>query len=653
MSEKLYDLVSHDIASRTRWEVRQGLWYQMRNDGLRRRGKPWPNAADAHFPLIDTTINKLKPSFFQQAMGLDVLATFVPMRTQLSAYTAAAEQWFSYKMNEKSNFAMEVMSWIDHMLMGGHAVMKTFWNPDRKQVEFQAIDPMYIIVPPWTKNVESADRLCQVMPMSLETYKRAGIYDDSKATIDSIMGGKTEESGILNDLKNNRELREGLTYSADKEQVIVWEVYSRDDDGDWVMNCFSPQQPEIPLRKEMKIPFDHGMPPYASARYEVTDGGWFSPRGVCELLAPFEAALTKSWNERQDASTLFNKPLFRAERDLPNSVNLRLNPGQILPFGIAPVQMPDVPLDFEKDMTQTQSVAEQRVTVPDYGLMADRDRRTATEIDSINAQAQQNMDLRLRLFRQALGDLFRQAWSILIQFDSKSLQYRFLEDNLSVDPVALHEEYQIEPRGGMDMVSRVMLMNKAMQRKELFVNSPWIDQVELDKSIIELDDPSLIPRLVRDPNEKLTDEAEDEQRTLPALLIGQVIPVKEGLDYQTRIGVIMAFLEQSRQAGMQLSPQGGQAIVTRLDGLLEFMEQVDTNNARALRKDIEEYLRSVGLAPAEEEAEAAMAAEIAGQAGLPAPEMAMPEGGGMPPPPQGPTPQAPMPVEEPVAGGVI
>ena len=651
MSDKLYDLIANDISSRTRWETRQGLWYQMRNDGLRRKGSPWPNAADAHFPLIDTTINKLKPSFFQQAMGLDVLATFVPMRTQLGAFTSAAEQWFSYKMHEKSNFAMEVMSWIDHMLMGGHAVMKTFWNPDRKQVEFQAIDPMYVIVPPWTKNVETADRVCQVMPMSLESYKRAGIYDDSKSTIDSIMGGKTEESGILNDLKNNRELREGLTYSADKEQIIVWEVYSRNDDGEWVMKCFSPQQPEIALRKEMKVPFDHGMPPYSSARYEVTDGGWFSPRGVCELLAPFEAALTKTWNERQDAATLFNKPLFRAERDLPNSVNLRMNPGQILPFGIAPVQMPDVPLDFDKDMTQTQSIAEQRVTVPDYGLMADRDRRTATEIDSINAQAQQNMDLRLRLFRQALGDLFRQAWSVLIQFDSKDLQYRFLEDNLNVDPVALHEEYQIEPRGGMDMVSRVMLLNKALQRKQMFVDSPWIDQVELDKSIIELDDPSLIARLIRDPNEKLTDEAEDEQRTIPALLIGQIIPVKQGLNYQTRIGVIMAFLEESRVSGMQLSPQGAKAVVTRLDGLLQMMIEVDNNNGKALQKDVMEYLKSIGLLPAEEDANAMLAQEIAGQGAVP-PEQ-MPPAGGMPPPPQGPTPEAPMPVEETASVGAI
>jgi hypothetical protein len=323
------------------------------------------------------------------------------------------------------------------------------------------------------------------------------------------------------------------------------------------------------------------------------------------MLAPFEAALTKTWNDKMDASTLLNQPLFRAERDLPNTVNLRMKPAQILPFGIAPVQMPSTPIDFDKEMTSTQSIAEQRVTVPDYGIMADRDRRTATEIESINAQAQQNMDLRLRLFRQALGSLFRQAWSVLLQFDSKDLQFRFLEDSLAIDPIALHEDYQIEPRGGMDMVSKTMLLNKAMQRKQMFVNSPWIDQVELDKSILELDDPSLIQRLVQDPNLKAQDEGEDEQKIIPALLVGQVIPVKEGLNYQIRIGVIMQFLEQSRQIGMEISPQGVQAITTRMDGLLQAMEQVDTNNARALGKEVREYLQNTGMIPSTEEVEQA------------------------------------------------
>ena len=613
MSNEIYDLVLDDVKNRARWETRQGLWYQMRTDGLRRKVKPWPNASDIHFPLIDTTINKLKPAFFQQAMGLDVLATFVPMRSQMAGFTTAAEHWFSYKLHEKSNYAIEVMSWIDHMLVSGHSVMKTFWNPNKKQVEFQAIDPMYVIVPPWTKDIASADRITQVMPMSLESYKRAGIYDTSKSTIDKIQSGKVEDSGIIDNIKYDKEIREGITHSPDEDQVIVWEVYSHDEDGKWIMQCFSPQAPDIPLRETMEVPFDHDNPPFASSRYEVTDGGWFSPRGVCEILAPFEASLTKTWNEKMDASTLFNKPLFKAERDLPNSVNLRLNPGQILPFGIAPVQMPNTPMDFDKDMMQTQSVAEQRVTVPDYGIMADRDRRTATEIESVNAQAQQNMDLRLRLFRQALGDLFRQAFSILLQFDKKSLQYRFLEDSLTVDPKALHDEYQLEPRGGMDMDSKVMLLNKAVQRKQLFMNSPWINQVELDKSILELEDPSLVPRLVQDPNEKEGSEVTDEKKIIPALLVGEQIPVQEGQDYRVRIGVLMQFLEKSSQSGMQFSPQAQQAFSGRLGELLAAYEEVDTNNARALRKDVEQYMVQIGFMPSKEEQEQMEMQAVSGQ----------------------------------------
>ena len=623
MSQELYARIIDDIKSRSQWEVRQSLWYRMRNNGLRRKSVPWPNAADMHFPLIDTTINKLKPAFFQQAMGLDVLATFVPMRSQLAGFTSAAEHWFSYKLHEKSNYSTEVMSWIDHMLVSGHGVIKTIWNPDKKQVEFQAIDPMHIIVPPWTKELSGADRITQAIPMSLESYKRAGIYNTSDKVIKQITGDHDDDSGISNELKNDKLNREGLTYSPDKDQVIVWEVYTHTKDGEWEMETFSPQAPDQKLRDSMKIPYDHGQPPFASAKYEITDGGWFSPRGVCEMLGQFEESLCKTWNEKMDASTLFNKPLFRAERDLPNSINLRLNPGQILPFGIAPVQMPNTPMDFDKDMTQTQSIAEQRVTVPDYGIMADRDRRTATEIESINAQSQQNMDLRLRLFRQALGDCFRQAWGLLLQFDSKDLQYRFLEDSLQLDPVALHDDYQLEPRGGMDMVSKAMLLNKAIQRKQLFANSPWINQVELDKSILELEDPSLVPRLVQDPNQKEGDEVIAEKKVIPALLVGEQIPVQEGIDARVRIGVLMQFLERSAQTGVMVSPQGQQAISSRLGELLNAYEQVDTNNARALRKDVEEFLVQLGFMPSKEEQRQMEVAAMTGQ--MPAPEAQMVE----------------------------
>jgi hypothetical protein len=95
---------------------------------------------------------------------------------------------------------------------------------------------------------------------------------------------------------------------------------------------------------------------------------------------------------------------------------------------------------------------------------------------------------------------------------------------------------------------------------------------------------------------------------------------------------------------MQVSPQGMQAIMARLDGLLVAMEEVDTNNARALRKDVMEYLQSIGAVPQEQDAVAGQAQEVAAQ--TQPTQQALPEA-----PPQ-PTPDAPMPVEETASVGV-
>jgi len=65
--------------------------------------------------------------------------------------------------------------------------------------------------------------------------------------------------------------------------------------------------------------------------------------------------------------------------------------------------------------------------------------------------------------------------------------------------------------------------------------------------------------------------------------------------------VLMQFLEKARQSGMQVPPQGQQAISSRLGELLNAYEELDTNNARALRKDVEEYLVQLGFMPSKEE----------------------------------------------------
>jgi len=597
------------VGQRSPWELRQTRWYELRHHGLRRTNKPWPKAADLHWPLIDTAIEKLKPLFLQQALGMDVVASFVPMRQQLNAYTKVAEDWFNYKIREKTNFTDEVLSWVDYTLMSGRGVMKCFWNPGDKRVGFEAVDPMYFVVPAYTTDLQDADWAVHVMPMSVPAYKRMagqfGWKSDSK-TIEKIRGNPQQDDNIPGAATEDdaKQLREGITYTNNTDGVIVWEVYRKRDDGVWEVYLYSPAAVDLDLRDPMELPYDHGQLPFVDFPYEIKDKGWFSPRGVCEILAPFELSMTSMWNHKHDAMTLYNRPLFRAERELPNSINLRFQPGQILPYGVAPVQMPQPPVSFDQELNQTRAVAENRIGSPDYAMgsvmSGGSDRRTATEIQSINAQAMQSGDLRARLFRMALGKLYRQAWGLYIQYDAKSLRYRFAEDSLEADPIALHDQYELEPKGGMDMVSRQMMVQQAINRKQLFMNSPWVDQVELDKSIMELDDPSLVKRLLRDPGQKAQDELEDETKTIPTLLVGIPVPAKPGQNYAGRIGVLMQYLNGAMQQGQQLSPVSKNAFMMRIDSLLQGYEQVATNEARKLRKEIQKFFESTGLLVAPE-----------------------------------------------------
>lgn len=78
--------------------------------------------------------------------------------------------------------------------------------------------------------------------------------------------------------------------------------------------------------------------------------------------------------------------------------------------------------------------------------------------------------------------------------------------------------------------------------------------------------------------------------------------------------------------GTPISPDGQQAILGRLGGLLNGFEQVDTNTARALRKDVHKYLETAGIIANEQEAQMPQMPVDASMAQPPAPENApMPE----------------------------
>src|SRR3954469_2574107 len=99
----LHGKVCSDLRARRQWLDRQAEWYDLRHHGLRRARKPFPAAADMHFPLADSIIEKLKPFYFNQLFGTETVAHFVATRPELGAFAAELGAWFDYKLKQQTN----------------------------------------------------------------------------------------------------------------------------------------------------------------------------------------------------------------------------------------------------------------------------------------------------------------------------------------------------------------------------------------------------------------------------------------------------------------------------------------------------------------------------------------------------------------------
>ena len=585
----LYAKSSQDLQDRSQWETRQRQFYEMRHHGLRRKTKPWPGASDAHFPLSDTIITNLKPYYVQQLFALDTVASFVSLQQQQASLTTAASQWMDYKLKHRSNLQTEIISTIDTMLLTGRGILKVTYDLDRSQLNFDNVDPMHLIVPSYCKDIETADRITHIQHYSPDSYRRKAGFNQDEDFISRVTGGSANDRGDHNRHQIAKQ-REGVI-DTDKDTIVVWETYVQNDDKTWTIYTYCPHDLEFDVRPPMEVPYDHGKPPFVSCQYEHKDAGWYSPRGVTELVAVFEASLSKLLNEKNDTMSLYNRPLFRSTRALPNTANLRFQPGQILPEDIQPIPMPSPPISFDQHMILHREMAQQRVSTPDFGIAQTLDqnqRRTATEISAIGNLFTQSADLRMRTFRLFLGDLYRQCWSLLTQFDRSSLNYYYLDTLEQIPQSALHQNYDITPSGSADGVNKQFHFQKAVARFQMFVNDPHINQVELRRSVLEADDSGLVKRLLTDPGIEIANQAEDQAVELSVMRLGFPAQVKPSDDHATHVRTMLDYLALKRAQNAPTDPMELQRIQEHIGMHMEQFRQQDGKAAQQLTMEIQE-----------------------------------------------------------------
>lgn len=595
MSER-QDKAFQILAQRGPWETKQRLYYLMRHDGLRRINKPFPNAADSHFPMIDMLIGNMKPFWMAQAFGGERLADFLCMRDQLSTMTEAAADFMDFELRHRTTYRYVAEQAVDTMLLRGRGVLKIVYDPFKKRIVFRNVDPLYILMAEQYDDFEDADYFVEIQTLTVPQYRRNQNFNQDRGVIDAIRG-KTDWN--LSAIKLDKVIREGITHSSRDDQIILWNYYERQQSG-FVVRTHCPLAWEQNIREPYYVPYEwDGEPlqPFYSITMEIKDEGWYSPRGLAEMNAAFEGYATKLWNEKSDAMTFGNRPLFTSENgnELQNAGNLRFMPGEYVPGNLKAVVMPPPAFNFAEEINFTREVSEQRSRMPDFGITGagggtapGGKPRTATENQRIAGLQDVGSDHNGDIFRMRLGKIYRHAWALICHREALAAERKqggplayYVGDNLKELPAqALHDQYLVLPAGGSG--TKQARLQRAMGRFQLFHGAQNVDQDQLVRDVVAADDSRLVNKLLLPTNQKQGIEAEDEAMEIGIMLLGFPAPVRPGEDHVTRINVLVGFLEKMALTRAPIDPIAQQRLHMHLAVHFQYLQQLQPQVAKQL-----------------------------------------------------------------------
>ena len=605
MDSSLFKKIQRDIDARREWADRQPVWYRMRREGIRRLNKPYANAADRHFPLIEMAIKKLKPTCLLQIFANERLADFIAAEPQDTDDVIPVSWWFDYKMRQKSNFEDAIDLIADYRYLYGNAHMKCIWDEDRKQIRFDAIEPIFIIVPDNTEDVRTAPYLVHVKHLSEWEYLHgpdSDLYKNHSETfLETIKGGNSSaDFGGESEFVSARRSSEGVTHSNDEDTIILWEVYERTDKDKCTVHTICPQRADVDIRPSFKLTYTNNYNPFVDFPVEKVGKSIYSSRGIAELGAPFQSYICKLQNGKADAIDWFNFPMLSASKDLPITQNINLEPGVIIPFAVAPIQLGQPPISWDAEMANTRDTAEQLFGVPDFGMgekAYDQGKRkssdeTATEINYKASVTNQTIDLANRVFRRKLGILYQMAWDLLCDKD-EDMEY-MQGDEFHALPEDVKEKVKnLRPSGSAGSWNIAQRWQKSVQRKTLYGKSPFIKQHELDKMSLELDEPGLVERLYQDPGEEEANQAEMQMKEVPALKEGAPLRTKPSDNHQIHAAVTAKALVKAAMSPKNEEQEGVAAMMAHYKSHIQELAKVNPQMAQQIDKQLQMAMQQV------------------------------------------------------------
>jgi hypothetical protein len=278
--------------------------------------------------------------------------------------------------------------------------------------------------------------------------------------------------------------------------------------------------------------------------------------------------------------------MLTGDKEITNSANYRIAPGEYLPNNVRGVQQSAPPMSFDMEMNESRTIAEEVSQSPDFGIQHGNgdSPRTATENNRIAALSQAGTVYNGLDFRESLTKMHTHRWGMLVQFKSRELSYFSSKQTNTLPDQALHNNYLISPDGSSDGWNPLLRFQKALSGMQSFQNNPNVDMSVLTQEALVSWDGRLAQKAFLPGSTKSDAEFEDQAKELLVLTSINPMPVKvqPQQDQATRIKCILFWLEAAHKKNLPLNPQAQQLIQANLAERFQILKQQNPDAAKEL-----------------------------------------------------------------------
>lgn len=599
MANDLFESAQRILTERLVWETKQRRYAQMRRGGLPRRDKTKAWQADLWSQTIDRAIRKNKPFWLGQVSAGDRLCNFTALTQQVQELSDSAADFYDFNTKTKSKLMVEIDRAVDFMLLKGRGIIKSVVDPldDYRTID-EAIDPMFLLMPESADSFEDADEWIHVRLMTVAAYKLLDPrWDTSEDTVKKIRGTKDFQS--LGIYSQEMQLREGITHTSNSNYVMIFEHWVKTGGGHTI-NYYSPNAPEIQLRKPHGNPYKYNGKesiPFKSFQMEVIDKGWYSPRGLGEMLEVQELIETFMENKWADAMSIANTRIFTGAKEIQNMANLRLEDGQYIPGEIESVQMAPPAMPWDEMLQYQRGRSEEISQAPDTSSVQAGSKTggkpiTAAESNRIGQLTQVGMNYAAEIFRRDLIPLHEHRWGMLCQFKPKEFSYFVTSEIKAMPEQALHDRYLIVPDGSPDGWNPQVKMQRDIGFMQTFAQLPnsdpdyWVERAM--RSCVG----GQSRQGFKGVGMKAADEYEAQASEILLLTATPPFPVQPQpqQDQATRIKCILEWLQAAHGVASPVlnNPQAKQNVMQNLDQRIQIFKQQNPAAAKQVDQLIQQ-----------------------------------------------------------------